>query len=130
MNKKNKEKIKTISEVIGIEEILCSLSEEATELAQSALKLRRACTQNNPTPLSVKECLNNLIEEIADVEVCIDTLLLSEFIKDSDKYKDIDTLLLSNFIKSNKNQILKDIKNIKRNKIKRWHERITNNIQK
>ena len=51
------------------EDILCQLAEEAAELAQAALKLRRAITQTNPTPVSVDEALHNLHEEIIDVSL-------------------------------------------------------------
>lgn len=52
-------------------ELLAQLAEEAAELAQAALKLRRAMDTVNPTPLSEKEALNGLYEEIADVELLI-----------------------------------------------------------
>lgn len=45
--------------------------EEASELAQAALKLRRALDGTNPTPKSVDECLENIQEEMADVFVCL-----------------------------------------------------------
>lgn len=51
-------------------EILAQLAEEAAELAQAALKLRRALDGVNPTPVSVDEAFNNLIEEMADVDLC------------------------------------------------------------
>lgn len=51
------------------EEILCQIAEEASELAQAALKLRRAITQTNPTPVSVDEAEKNLTEEHGDVSV-------------------------------------------------------------
>lgn len=51
------------------EDILCQIAEEAAELAQAALKLRRAITGTNPTPVSVDEALHNLHEEIIDVSL-------------------------------------------------------------
>lgn len=53
------------------------LAEEASELAQAALKLRRALDGKNPTPKSVKECEENLLEELADVKVAF-TVYLSD----------------------------------------------------
>jgi NTP pyrophosphatase (non-canonical NTP hydrolase) len=50
---------------------LAQLAEEASELAQAALKLRRALDGTNPTPKSVDECLENIQEEMADVFVCL-----------------------------------------------------------
>lgn len=48
------------------EDILCQISEEAAELAKAALKLRRAITQTNPTPVTADEAVENIIEEYAD----------------------------------------------------------------
>lgn len=56
-----------IKEYLGESEMLCQLAEEAAELSQAALKLRRALGCNNPTPVTVEEARANLIEEIADV---------------------------------------------------------------
>lgn len=48
------------------EDILCQIAEEAAELAKAALKLRRAITQTNPTPVTDEEAIDNLIEEYGD----------------------------------------------------------------
>lgn len=56
---------------VGPAECLAVLAEEATELAQAALKLRRtmdSVKDKNPTNMSGYEALDNLIEEIADVQ--------------------------------------------------------------
>lgn len=58
-----------IAENLPEEDILCQIAEEAAELAQAALKLRRAITQTNPTPVSENEALHNLHEEIIDVSL-------------------------------------------------------------
>lgn len=55
-------------------DLLCQLAEEAAELAQAALKLRRAITQNNPTPVTAADAKAALIEEIADVKVVFEVL--------------------------------------------------------
>lgn len=55
-------------------EILAQLAEEASELAQAALKLRRAIDKENPTPKSQVEATDDLIEEIADVQLCLEIL--------------------------------------------------------
>ena len=49
------------------EDILCSISEESAELAKAALKLRRALTKTDPTPVTVDEAKANLFEEYSDV---------------------------------------------------------------
>lgn len=56
-----------IAENLSDEDILCQIAEEAAELSKAALKLRRALTGTNPTPVSVSEAQNNLIEEYGDV---------------------------------------------------------------
>lgn len=62
---------KKVSDILPKTEILAQLAEEASELAQAALKLRRALDGTNPTPKSVGECLENIQEEMADVFVCL-----------------------------------------------------------
>lgn len=59
-------------------EILAQLAEEAAELAQAALKLRRALDGHNPTLLSVPTAKHGLSEEIADVRVCLGQLDINE----------------------------------------------------
>lgn len=49
------------------DELLAQLAEECAELSQAALKLRRALTGINPTPVTVEEARKNLVEETADV---------------------------------------------------------------
>lgn len=58
--------IEYIAENLSDEDILCQIAEEADELAQAALKLRRAITQTNPTPVSDEEAVDSIIEEYAD----------------------------------------------------------------
>ena len=53
---------KNVSDILPETEILAQLAEEASELAQAALKLRRALDGTNPTPKSVAECEMNLLE--------------------------------------------------------------------
>lgn len=64
-----------IKEYLGESEMLCQLAEEAAELSQAALKLRRALWCNNPTPVTVEEARVNLIEELADVHNVSNLLL-------------------------------------------------------
>ena len=58
--------IEYITANLSDEDILCQISEEADELAKAALKLRRAITGTNPTPVTVDEAVENFIEEYAD----------------------------------------------------------------
>lgn len=68
MNRCSKEIIK---EAMTQDELLCQLAEEAAELAQAALKLRRAYSGTNPTPVSAQDAYEGLLEEFADVSNCI-----------------------------------------------------------
>ena len=66
---------KKISDILPETEILAQLAEEASELAQAALKLRRALDGTNPTPKDIEECEMNLLEELADVKVAFTVYL-------------------------------------------------------
>ena len=61
---------------IGTAAVLEQLAEESAELAQAALKLARKIRRENPTPKTEAECWDNLIEEMADVQVCENQLQL------------------------------------------------------
>lgn len=63
-----------IRENVPHEELLAQLAEEATELAQAALKLRRRLDGRNPTPVPLSKAYDNLTEEIADVRLCLRVL--------------------------------------------------------
>ena len=55
--------------------VLMALAEEASELSKAAMKVARAKgLLDNPTPISVKQAENDLIEEYNDVVNCIDVL--------------------------------------------------------
>ena len=56
-------------------ELLAQLAEECAELSQAALKLRRALTGINPTPVTAEEARKNLVEEAADVYNVLGLLL-------------------------------------------------------
>ena len=59
---------------LGEEELLCQLAEECAELSKAALKLRRVLSGKNPTPVTENQARENLLEEIADVTLCMDAL--------------------------------------------------------
>ena len=69
---------KKVSDILPKTEILAQVAEEASELAQAALKLRRALDGTNPTPKSVEECRKAFEEEYADVVNCIIALDLDD----------------------------------------------------
>ena len=55
-----------IKKRLPVTELLCGLGEEAAELSQAALKLRRVFDGTNPTPVTEEDAINSLYEEIAD----------------------------------------------------------------
>lgn len=61
-------------ERIGEPAALEQLAEECTELAHAALKLARKERGENPTPKSLEECYAAVIEEWADVIICMGEL--------------------------------------------------------
>lgn len=60
---------------LGEPVLLEQTAEESAELAQACLKLARKIRGENPTPKDINELKNNLTEEIADVVLCIQTLI-------------------------------------------------------
>ena len=62
---------------LPVTELLAGLAEEASEMAQAALKLRRAYDQTNPTPVGEEDAYDDLMEEIADVELYLDQMSIN-----------------------------------------------------
>lgn len=82
--------LSAISAQIGSVELLAMLAEEAAELAQAALKLRRAYDGTNPTPVPIIEADRLLQEEMGDVLLCMmvvgpDQLIISRTIENKVK---------------------------------------------
>lgn len=59
---------------------LAQLAEEATELAQAALKLYRFFDGTNPPRKTYEECMADLHEEIADVQLLLEVLHLDKVV--------------------------------------------------
>ena len=59
--------IKRIQSEVPSNDIYMLLAEEASELAQAAIKMCRIHNVNNPTPKNDPEAWNDLIEEYTDV---------------------------------------------------------------
>lgn len=68
------ESIHTIRAKLKPSEILAQLAEEGSELTHAALKLRRCMDKTNPTPVAYEQAYKNVIEEIADILVCVTAL--------------------------------------------------------
>lgn len=66
--------VEYIRDQIPEEELLVQLAEEASELAQAALKFHRVLDGRNPTPVRLSEAWANLQEEISDVFLCLTVL--------------------------------------------------------
>ena len=63
--------IDAIRQIMPLAEIMTQLAEEAAELSQAALKYRRTLSNSNPTPITRHEAEKILLEEIADVKLCL-----------------------------------------------------------
>lgn len=66
-----------IQERIPVAELLAGLAEEASELTQAALKLRRCYDGTNPTPADPDKQYECLLEEIGDVWLYLDQLSIN-----------------------------------------------------
>ena len=66
-----------ITERIPVCELLAGLAEEAAELAQAALKLRRCYDGTNPTPADPDIQYERFLEEIGDVELYLDQMSIN-----------------------------------------------------
>lgn len=72
--KKHDEEIGLIAALLTSEEGLAQLAEEAAELAKAALKVNRASSARNPTITPLDEAISNLLEEYADVQLCMEVV--------------------------------------------------------
>lgn len=63
-----------INDFLPLAELLAQLAEEASELSQAALKLRRVLDGKNPTPTGYEMAVKNLNEEMADVLLCAEQI--------------------------------------------------------
>lgn len=59
---------------LALTELLAGVAEEAAELAQAALKLRRVIDGTNPTPKPKDEAIDDFEEEIADLLLYLDRI--------------------------------------------------------
>ncbi len=63
-----------VTDFLTQDELLAGLAEEASELGQAALKLRRVMTGDNPTPTNYRDAVKDLNEEAADVYLYLEQL--------------------------------------------------------
>ena len=67
---------KTIARSIPVAERLAQVSEECAELIQACLKLIRVFSETNPAAITEEQAFENLYEEVADVQLCLEQLSL------------------------------------------------------
>lgn len=70
-----------IRDIIGRPAAVEQMAEEATELAQAALKYARTLRKENPTPVTMEEAWERVKEEFADLLVCADVVGLQPDVK-------------------------------------------------
>ena len=68
------ETLEYIRKSLTREDLLLQLAEECAELGHAGLKMARVLIGRNPTPITRPEAFNNLIEEYADVLLCMEVL--------------------------------------------------------
>lgn len=98
------DKLKKIFNAIKTKAILEQLIEELGELVQASAKHLRIMRGVNPTPITHSENTENIQEEIADVQICIDLTIQS---------------LRCDSVKTQK-----EIEFIKQQKLSRWLDRL------
>lgn len=59
----------TITSKLTLDDLLIQAAEEASELAQALTKYYRVMHGSNPTPVTLAEAREAIVEEIADVNV-------------------------------------------------------------
>ena len=74
-------------DIIGLPAMLEMIAEECSEATHACLKYARYLRGENPTPKTEQECLESLMEEIADVELCINILILGGVVGDYEVWK-------------------------------------------
>lgn len=80
----------SIYEQTGEPAMLEQAAEECAELAQALLKLARAERGESPTPRTMEECQEKVLEEIADVETCLAQLTAAPWMNMEKIFEGID----------------------------------------
>lgn len=73
-----------LTEVIGKAAMLEQTAEECAELAQACLKMARYLRGENKVYKSEKELIDNLVEEMTDVNVCVHELFIFNLVSSND----------------------------------------------
>ncbi len=64
----------TVRKAVPAPALYEALAEEATEVAQAALKMARIQRQENPTPVDLVDATKSLNEELTDLLLCMDVV--------------------------------------------------------
>lgn len=97
---------KSIKNNVPYGERLAQCAEEAAELSKAFLKWRRTAVSGNPTSITPEEALNDVVEELADLILCMDTVDLH--------------------VKVINPKLQKTVRELKDFKLARWIERLKN----
>lgn len=73
-----------IVSTLTLDDLLIQAAEEASELAQALTKYYRVTHGSNPTPVSLQDARDALVEEIADVNVAAEAVRLKLMISCDD----------------------------------------------
>lgn len=84
------DKLKKIFNAIKTKAILEQLIEELGELVQASAKHLRIMRGVNPTPITHSENTENIQEEIADVQICIELAIQAMSYDSTEMQKKID----------------------------------------
>lgn len=83
-----KDVMEKIFEKVGEPAMLEQLAEECGELAMACLKvghiaqkMARIERNDNPTPKTLEECIEEFHVEAADLEICIEAMMLSPWVQ-------------------------------------------------
>lgn len=68
------EKLIKVRDLTPDDALYCQLAEEASELAQAALKMRRVLKGDSPTAMDISSAEYALLEELSDVMLCAQVL--------------------------------------------------------
>ena len=80
----------SIVDQTGVPALLEQTAEECCEMAHACLKMARKLRDENPTPKSIEDIRDDLIEETADVHLCIGMITNYTNILSNDELFDIE----------------------------------------
>lgn len=83
---------------LGRAAVLEQLAEEASEVAQAALKMARIIRGENPTPKTHMEARADLEEELADFRVCVEVLDRNDLIFEMEIIKKLSEVKMKRWL--------------------------------